>query len=192
VTSTTRGRGRAAIRVTPLRADGRPAPPALCYVCAMPTPLRRRPFDLLLVATFALFAFTSLVMEMYIVFGVDLRDPGSDPFARAWALYCTWDPIFLDTPLWLRIMCGIDGFVFGPFYLVLVWALAKERAWIQLPALLYAAAIVYSTIVYFGYEFIAEAGRADMTMVVLVNIPYTIMPLALAWRMWPRRRRLRG
>jgi hypothetical protein len=152
----------------------------------MPTPLRRRPLDLVLVACYALFAFTSLVMEMYIVFGVDLRDPGADPFARAWAFYCRWDPLFYDTPTWLRIMCGVDGFVFGPFYLVLIWALVREREWIRVPALVYVGAIVYSTLVYFGYEFVVEAGRANLAMVVLVNVPYTIMPLVLAWRVWPR------
>lgn len=145
-------------------------------------PLRHRRLDLLLVACFAVFAFTSLVMEMYIVFGVDLRS-ATDPLGRAWLLYTRWDPLFLDTPMWLRIMCGIDGFVFGPFYLVLIWALVRERGWIRIPALLYVSAIVYSTLVYFGYEFVVERERADLAMVVLINVPYTIMPLVLGWRM---------
>ena len=85
-------------------------------------------------------------------------------------------------------MCAIDGFVFGPFYLVLIWALVREREWIRLPALLYVAAIVYSTLVYFGYEFWVEAERANMLMVILVNVPYTIMPIILGIRMWPSRR----
>lgn len=149
----------------------------------MATPLRQRPTDLVLVCCFAVFAFTSLVMEPYIVFGADLRQPGADPFARAWALYCQWDPLFLDTPSWLRIMCGIDTFVFGPFYLVLIFALVREREWIRLPALCYVAAIVYSTVVYFGHEFVAEAGRANLAMVVLINVPYTLVPLWLGMRM---------
>ena len=151
-----------------------------------PPALRARPLDLALVVCFAVFAFTSLVMEMYIVFDVDLRNPGADPFARAWALYCRWDPIFLDTPPWLRIMCAIDGFVFGPFYLVLIAGLVRAREWIRLPALLYVAAIVYSTLVYFGYEFVVERERADLVMVVLINVPYTIVPVMLGVRMWPR------
>jgi hypothetical protein len=151
-----------------------------------PLTLRERPLDLFLVLCFSVFAFTSLVMEMYIVFDVDLRT-ATDPFGRAWRFYCQWDPLFLDTPLWLRIMCGIDGFVFGPFYLLLIWALWRERAWIRLPALLYVAAIVYSTVVYFGYEFVAERERANLLMVVLINVPYTIVPLLLGWRMWPSR-----
>ena len=144
--------------------------------------LRERPFDLVLVAFFALFAFSSLVMEMYVVFGADLRS-ARDPFGRAWHFYASiWDPIFLDTPLWLRVMCGIDGFVFGPFYLVLIYAFVRRRDWIRIPAIVFVSAIVYSTLVYFGVELLGEGARANLPMVVLVNVPYTIVPLLLAWR----------
>ncbi|KIG18403.1 hypothetical protein DB30_00688 [Enhygromyxa salina] len=148
-------------------------------------PLSQRRLDLALVACFCVFAFTSLVMEMYIVFGVDLR-AATDPFGSAWRFYAQWDPLFFDTPLWLRIMCGIDGFVFGPFYLVLIWAFVRGHAWIRIPALLYVSAIVYSTLVYFGYEFVAERERANLAMVVLVNVPYTIVPIVLGWRVRAR------
>lgn len=82
-------------------------------------------------------------------------------------------------------MCTIDAYVFGPFYLVLIYALMRERNWVQVPALLYGAAIVYSTLVYFSYEFLDEANRAEANLlgVFIVNIPYTIIPLLLAWRM---------
>ena len=145
--------------------------------------MRHRPFDVLLVAWFALCAFPSLVMEMYIVLGVDLA-AATDPLGRAWYFYASsWDPIFLDTPLWLRVMCTIDAFVFGAFYPLLVYALVKGLNWIRIPALLYSAAIVYSTLVYFGVEVIGESGRADLLMVFVINLPYTVFPLALAWRM---------
>jgi hypothetical protein len=143
----------------------------------------RRPFDLALVCFFALAAFTSLVMEPYFVFGVDYHRPG-DPFAAGWLLYATsWDPAFVDRPLFLRVICGIDLFVFGPFYLVLIYAFIKRRDWIRLPGLLYASAIVYSTVEYFAWEFIGERSRANLAMVVVCNIPYTVMPLLAAYRL---------
>lgn len=147
-----------------------------------PVGLRQRPLDLILVIFFAIFAFTSLVMELYIVFDVDLRH-SSDPFARLWYFYAArWDPIFLATPLFLKVMCAIDAFVFGPFYLVLIYAFVRRRNWIRIPALIFVSAIVYSTIVYFAVELIGESHRADMLMVVLINVPYTIVPLWLAYR----------
>ncbi|MDH3201122.1 MAG: DUF2781 domain-containing protein [Myxococcales bacterium] len=148
-------------------------------------PLRHRPFDAFLVFWFCLFAVSSLVYEQFIVFNVDLSAT-TDVFGRSWYWYArSIDPIFLDTPLWLRVMCAIDAYLFGPFYLVLIYAFVRGRNWVRVPALLYGAAIVYSTVVYFGYEFLDETNRAnaDLLGVFVVNIPYTIVPLLLIWRM---------
>lgn len=144
-----------------------------------------RPFDALLVFWFCVFAVTSLVYEQYIVFDVDLSS-ATGIFGRSWYWYASsFDPIFLDTPLWLRIMCTIDAYVFGPFYLVLIYAFVRGRNWIRVPALLYGSAIIYSTAVYFGWEFLDAANRAEANLaaVFVVNIPYTIVPLLLLWRM---------
>jgi len=147
-------------------------------------PLRRRHLDAFLVFCFCLFAVSSIVYEQFIVFGVDLATT-RDIFGRSWYWYASsFDPIFLDTPLWLRIMCTIDAYVFGPFYLVLVYAFTRGKNWIRVPALLYGAAILYSTAVYFGYEFLHETNRAEANLlaVFLVNVPYTVVPLLLMWR----------
>jgi hypothetical protein len=133
-------------------------------------------------AFFCLFAFTSLVMEMYVVFGVDLRE-AADPFGRAWNWYARFDPIFYDPPLFLKWMCGIDGFVFGPFYLVLLYAFVRRREWIRAPGLAYVGTIVYSTIVYFLVEFLDPVPGTDLGMVFWINIPYAIVPLWLGWRL---------
>ena len=46
------------------------------------------------------------------------------------------------------------------------------------------SSFVYSTLVYFGWEFLDPANRAeaDLLAVFLVNVPYTIVPLLLIWR----------
>jgi hypothetical protein len=148
------------------------------------TPLRERPLDIFLVACFCVFSFSSFVYEQFIVFGVDLTT-ATDVFGRSWYWYArSFDPVFLDPPLWLRIMCTIDGYVFGAFYPVFIYAFVKGRNWVRIPALLYGAAIVYSTLVYFGWEFLDASNRAaaNLPAVVLVNVPYTIVPLLLMWR----------
>ncbi len=144
--------------------------------------LRSRPRDCALVALFALFAFTSLVMEPYFVFGVDYAR-AHDPFAAGWLWYARFDPAFVDRPLFLRVVCGVDLFVFGPFYLVAIYALVRARAWIRVPMYLWAGAIVYSTLVYFAWEILGESARANLPVVVGVNIPYTIVPILAAVRM---------
>ena len=146
--------------------------------------LRERPLDLFLVFWFGVFSISSFVFEQFIVFGVDLS-AATDPFGRTWYWYArSFDPVFLETPLWLRIMCTIDGYVFGAFYPVFIYAFVKERNWVRIPALLYGAAIVYSTVVYFAWELLDEANRerANLLAVVIVNIPYTLVPLLLMWR----------
>ena len=52
------------------------------------------------------------------------------------------------------------------------------------PGLLFVGAIVYSTLVYFGIEVLGEWERADMLWVFIINIPYTVVPLLLGWRIW--------
>ena len=74
----------------------------------------------------------------------------------------------------------------------------RRRDWIRLPGLLYSGAIIYSTLVYFLTEFLTEGHRANLLMVTLVNIPYTIVPCVLVWRLWhprpfaARNRRISG
>jgi hypothetical protein len=143
--------------------------------------LRARPFDCALVACFALFAFTSLVMEPYFVFG-DLAHP-HDLLSRGWRWYAQFDPAFLDRPLWLRIVCAIDMFVFGPFYLISIYAFWRARNWIRIPFLVMAGVIFYSTVVYFLWEIVGESGRANIPVVIAVNIPYSIIPILAGYRL---------
>lgn len=149
-----------------------------------PTRPPLRPVDRLLVGAFCVFAFTSIFMEPYIAFGVDLAH-ATDPLGRLWHFYANnWDPLFLDHPFYMRVMTGIDEWVYGPMYIVLIYAFVKRRNWIRTPALLYCGAIIYSTLVYFLVEILSQRDRANLVMVVIVNVPYTIIPCLLVRRMW--------
>lgn len=139
--------------------------------------------DRLLVASFCLFAFTSLVMEPYIVFRVHLAG-ASDPFGAAWYWYARrFDPLFLHPPTSLRIMLGIDEFAFGPTYLLLIIGFLRRANWVRVPALLFSGALFYSTVVYFLDEFLTQRHVANLFAVVVVNVPYTIIAGLLACRM---------
>jgi hypothetical protein len=145
----------------------------------------RHPLDPFFMVAFGLFAFTSLFLEQWIVFGVDLRT-ATDPVGRAWRWYAeTFDPLLFDGLLSIRVMFGIDAFVFGAFYLVLVYAFLRKRNWIQVPALLYGAAMSYSVVVYILMEAFSEhRAQTNLLMVLLIGAPYTIVPLLLIYRMW--------
>jgi hypothetical protein len=44
------------------------------------------------------------------------------------------------------------------------------------------AILYYSTLVYFLTEFLTQRQRANLPMVVFMNIPYPVMPCLLVWR----------
>tara|TARA_R110002050_G_scaffold37674_1_gene93356 strand:+ start:37 stop:462 length:426 start_codon:yes stop_codon:yes gene_type:complete len=112
-----------------------------------------------------------------------------------------FDPIFLDIPVFLRIMCVFDTFVNGPFYLATFLTFynnlqlsifrntdRKKKWWwfysrIMCP--LSSGALIYSTLVYFGYEVWEEwyvLGRNDLLWVFIINGPWTVAPIWLLWR----------
>src|SRR5688572_261444 len=96
---------------------------------------KRPAIDWVILIAFSVFSFTSIVLEEWIALPVDL-ERCTDPFGRAWLFYAShWDPMLLHAPLSMRIMFAIDAWVFGPFYLVLVYAFWKRRNWIRMPAL---------------------------------------------------------
>lgn len=146
---------------------------------------KRHPLDRLFLVAFPIFAFTSLVLEQWIVWGVDLRT-ATDPLGRAWRWYAeSYDPILLDRLLSIRVMFGIDAFVFGTFYLVLFYAFLRRRNWIRMPAILYASAMFYSVVVYVLMGAFSErAADTNLPMVLLIGAPYTVVPLLLLYRMW--------
>lgn len=102
-----------------------------------------------------------------------------------WSLYTFFDPIFEQPPLWLRVMCWIEVLVFGPLYFVSAFALEHRKPWARSLILPFAGALLYSTLVYFSLELGSEAvpGTNDV-VVVLVNAPWTVLPLLLVYLVW--------
>ena len=125
-----------------------------------------------------MFLFVAWFFEPWVVYlcgwdGLETAECQRTLTGRLWLFYAkTFDPIFLNLPLWLRIVCSLDTFLFGPFYAVSVyafWTKQQEARWYELIALPMAGALLYSTVVYFAYEVIAEADRASLLWVFVIN-----------------------
>ena len=147
-------------------------------------------FEDWLVAIFYLFGFTALVFEPLYYFGCswsleNCRSEGGVMFgvSELWRVYGEWDPLFLNVPSWLRVMCTIEVFLFGPLYVVCAYGLQTRRAWLPSVALPFCGALIYSTLVYFALEYIERLPGTNLEMVVLVNVPWTICPLLLVFRL---------
>ena len=147
--------------------------------------------DRILLGCFAIFTFVALIFEPLIVTlcgweGLETAQCQSTLTGQLWLFYAkTFDPIFLNLPLWLRIVCSLDTFLFGPFYLASLYAFGsgqQESTWYRTLALPASGALIYSTIVYFAYEVLAEAHRASLLWVFLINLPWTLAPFVVILR----------
>src|SRR4051812_8163999 len=56
-----------------------------------------------------------------------------------------YDPLYLAEPLWLRMISGTSAFIYLPFYVILVIALARGWNRIQIFAVIYATMIISLT-----------------------------------------------
>ncbi len=150
-------------------------------------PLSKRKFDYFFIIFFSLFFITSMISDMMpTVFG-SLESNLDNPLMKAnydYAIGC--DPLFLNPPVWMRFVTGLSAFVYGPFYLVLVYAFIKGKNWIQLPAVMYGTAIsVITGVIVFGVEFFGEPEWQcqNLGRFLPLNLPYVLIPILLIIRM---------
>ena len=147
--------------------------------------------DRVLLASFGVFCFVAFFFEPYVVHlcgweGLETEACLATLVGRLWNFYATsFDPIFLNLPLWLRIVCSLDLLLFGPFYALSLFTFATGRQtqrWYAAIALPFSGALLYSTVVYFAYEVLAEAHRASLAWVLVVNLPWVLAPCLLLAR----------
>ncbi|HAI76724.1 MAG TPA: DUF2781 domain-containing protein, partial [Microscillaceae bacterium] len=150
-----------------------------------PLPLSQRKYDYFFIVMFSLFASTSFMWDSIMGLGLDISPNATYGLAKI--LYTHYaapiDPLVAVNPLWLQTMCFISAFVWGPFYLVLVYAFIQGKNWIRLPALMYGAALTYGMVVVFVEEFYGAVPPTHAGLFLAFNLPYKIMPVLLLIRM---------
>jgi hypothetical protein len=172
--------------------------------------LSERKGDWFFIIFFSCFVFTSFASDL--VNAVSRPSPDSGYFwARAvYDLYAVNnDPLLIANPIYLRVMTFLSAFVFGPFYIILVYSFIKGKNWIRPLALIYTGMIVESMIVIIVAEFVGDAHlfsqmcqagvksveelaktglNQDLTVqnpakFLAYNLPYKVVPVLLAIRM---------
>lgn len=147
-----------------------------------PTPLGQRPHDRYLIGCFLLFACTSLFVDRLAALDADFC--GEQRMGGALCWYGQHiDPLFLANPQWLRVMSGISAYVFGPLYLVIAWAFWRGVEAVRGPALAWAIAILYSLVVHLWMEFFGEHPTPRPVVLLLVYLPYMIVPIIVLARL---------
>lgn len=150
-------------------------------------PLKERKIDIFFAIIFLVFALTSGISDAIPTLGIPITADSPNALARANYWYAIdADPLFMNAPIWMRIVTGLSTFVYGPFYFLLSYCLVKGKNGIQLPAVIYATMISTITgIIVFGVEFFGEPQYQTTNAVKFLafNIPYVAIPILLLVRM---------
>ena len=153
-------------------------------------PLRRRRFDWILLAFFT-------VNLLFITYIIDIEQlTVADPYHFR---YPVWppkpfvdmvhdygrhnDPLLMARPVFWRMTIWIDVIWNGPFYVAAVYALARGREWIRVPALLWCGTMSAVVLVILSEEYSGLYKTPHFAFVLAVNVPWLLLPLGTAIRM---------
>ncbi len=146
-------------------------------------PLAQRKRDAFFIACFAFFAFSSFYSDVcYTLYGMT----GNAGCVEANRTYVelAGDGLFAAQPGYMRVRTGISGFVYGPFYLLLIWAFARGANWIRIPALLYVGSMVLGVCEHLAWEFVLGPAPQRPGIFFAFTLPYLLVPLLLGVRVW--------
>ncbi|MGB8331784.1 MAG: emopamil-binding family protein [Polyangiales bacterium] len=150
------------------------------------TPLSMRPGDWFFVAAFAFFAFSSFFSDSWHALGL-LEGDAFWSRANRWYAEVSADHFFAAEHQYVRVNTGISGLIYGPFYLVLVYAFVTGKNWIRTPALIYVGAMLHGLTEYCVWEYWIGPPPGKPLIFWAFTAPYGIVPLLLAVRMWKPR-----
>ncbi len=155
------------------------------------TPLARRRLDLVFVAFF-------LVNLVFITYMIDLEQlVVPDPHHFRYPIWPPrpvidlvhwygnrYDPLLMARPPFWRMTIWIDVVFFGPFYLAAVYAFARGRDWIRVPALVWSGTMLANVLILLMEERYGQWASPHFAMVLAANLAWLLLPLAVIWRMW--------
>lgn len=153
-------------------------------------PLSQRKLDLLFVAFF-------LINIGFITYIVDIEQLIiADPAHFVYPLWPpaplvdlihwwghTYDPLLIARPVWWKMTIWIDALGFGPFYAVAIYAYLTGRDWIRLPSVIWASVMLTNVTIILSEEFSGPHATPHPVIVLLANLPWLLMPVAVIARM---------
>jgi hypothetical protein len=154
-------------------------------------PLSKRPGDIAILAFFLV----NLLFITYVVDFEQLTVPDSAHFTYpAWPPPAavdmvhnygrTFDPLLMARPPWWKATIWIDALIFGPFYLVGIFAYITGRAWIRIPSIIYSTMLITNVIIILSEEIYGVHAAPNLPVVLLLNFPWLALPLYIIYRMW--------
>ena len=156
-----------------------------------PRPLRQRPVDFVFLAFF-------LVNLVFVTYMVDLEQLViADPHHFSYPVWPPgpvidlvhwygnhYDPLLMARPPFWRMTIWIDVVFFGPFYAAALYAFARGRAWIRVPALVWSGTMLANVLILLMEERYGPWASPDFGFVLSANLSWLVLPFAMIWRMW--------
>ncbi len=111
--------------------------------------------------------------------------PWPPSFAVEWVQWwgASFDPTLMARPVWRLTTVWIDVLVFGPFYMLGLYAFAERRNWIRVPALMYAAIMLTNVTIIMSESFFGPVQAPFPFILLGVFSPWIVFPVLVVIRM---------
>jgi hypothetical protein len=93
------------------------------------------------------------------------------------------DWVLLARPAFWRMTIWIDVLWNGPFYVAAIYAIARGRDWIRVPALIWSGSMSAVVLIILGEEYSGVHQSPHFGFVLLLNLPWLALPVATILRM---------
>jgi hypothetical protein len=154
-------------------------------------PLRRRKRDWVFIGFF-------LINLLFITYIVDIeqlilpdpyhfQQPPWPPAAMITLIHHygeTLDPLLMARPQWWKDTIWLDVLFFGPFYAAAIYAFARGRKWIRIPAVFYCGMMFADVFIILGEEIAGPHASPQLPLVLGLNLPWLLIPILLTARLW--------
>lgn len=93
------------------------------------------------------------------------------------------DPLLMARPPFWQMTIWIDVLLFGPFYAAAIYAFIRGRAWIRVPALVWAGMMLSNVLIILMDERFGLTPAPHFGLVLLLNLPWLAFPVAMILRL---------
>ncbi len=94
----------------------------------------------------------------------------------------TFDPVLIARPAWWRATIWIDVLLFGPFYVLAIYAFIRGKNWIKVPALVYSGMMLSNVLIILFEELYGPSATPQFGIVLMLNLPWLLMPMFIIYR----------
>jgi hypothetical protein len=95
----------------------------------------------------------------------------------------SFDPLLMARPVFFKVTIWLDNLLYGPFYLVAIYAYSKGKEWIRLPSIIYAVSMISGVIMILSEEAFGQYHTSHLAIVVAANAAWIIFPLIILFRL---------